>query len=284
MGRTTAPELPVRVLKKVTPTVGMFQTEGAQLAYELDSRGLGDSAPVFVQMHGLTSSAWREHRAGLDVTGELTGCRVLRYDARGHGFSTGRPVPYDYVWPRLASDLLALLDHVAPDQRVHAAGPSMGTATLLYAALADPERFATVTLMVPPTAWETRLAQSESYRASADLVEEEGIGAFVRVSQSVLPPPALADRPKEKVPAVSQELLPSIFRGAAMTDLPPKEQVAGLRIPAQILAWVDDHAHPVSTAEELHRLLPVSQLSIAETPEDLQTWPRRTARFVEQYS
>lgn len=257
----------------------MFQTVGATLAYELTG---DDGAPLFVQMHGLTSSAWREHRAGLDVTGRLRDFRVLRYDARGHGSSTGRAVPEDYVWPQLADDLLALLDTVAPGVAVHTGGPSMGAATQLYAALKAPERFASLTLLVPPTGWETRRGQAGHYEESAALVENDGIGAFIRVGESVLPPPALADRTKERVPAVSQELLPSIFRGAALTDLPPKEQLAQLKIPVQILAWVDDHAHPVSTAEQLQRLIPGAQLAIAETPEDLQTWPDRVARFVQR--
>lgn len=258
--------------------MGIFQTDGAKIAYEISGEG-----PTFVQMHGLTSCASREHRVGLDMSASLKDFRVLRYDARGHGSSTGRSVPGDYLWPQLAEDLLALLDKLAPGEQVHAAGPSMGSATLLHAALKDPARFNSLSLLVPPTAWESRPAQTDSYRRSAELVEEHGIGAFVRVGGSVLPPPALADRPKERVPAVSQELLPSIFRGAAMTDLPPKEQIAGIRVPTQVLAWVDDHAHPVSTAEELHRLLPEAHLAIAETPEDLSTWPARTADFVTSY-
>lgn len=256
-----------------------FQTQGAKLTYELSE---GDG-PLFVQMHGLTSSAWREHRSGLDVTGQLEGLRVLRFDSRGHGSSTGRAVPDDYLWPRLAEDLLALLDSVAPGEQVHAGGPSMGAATQLHAALQDPQRFASLSLLVPPTAWQTRSEQSDSYVKSAQMVEDQGIGAFIRVGQSVLPPPALSDRPKERVPAVSQELLPSIFRGAALTDLPDPEQLAHLSIPVQVLAWVEDHAHPVSTAEQLHRLIRQSELSIAETPEDLRTWPGRVARFVDRH-
>lgn len=256
-------------------TVGLFQTAGAKLAYEISGDG-----PTFVQLHGLTSCASREQRAGLDMTLSLADCRVLRYDARGHGSSTGRAVPEDYLWPRLAEDLLDLLDEVAPGQKVHAAGPSMGAATLLYAALRDPQRFSTLTLLVPPTAWETRAGQADTYQRSAALVEDQGIGAFVRVGRQVLPPPALADRPKERVPAVSQELLPSIFRGAGITDLPTPEQIAALEVPTLILAWVDDYAHPVSTAEELHRLIPRSELQIAETPEELDSWPRRVANFI----
>lgn len=267
--------------KKVNDTaVAIFQTAGAKLAYEVEGKGSG---PLFVQMHGLTSSAWREHRAGLDVTGQLEGFRVLRYDSRGHGFSTGRAVPEDYLWPQLAEDLLELLDAVAPGEQVHTGGPSMSAATQIYAALKDPERFASLSLLVPPTAWATREAQTDQYLRSAALVEDHGIGAFVRMGESILPPPALADRPRERVPAVSQELLPSILRGASMTDLPPAEEVAQVAVPLQILAWVDDHAHPVTTAEKLNRLHPDSQLSIAETPEDLATWPARVAAFVQRH-
>lgn len=257
--------------------VGTLRTAGATLAYEVT----GDlNAPLFVQTHGLTSSAWREHRAGLDVTGRLGGFRVLRYDARGHGSSTGRAVPEDYLWPQLADDLLALLDAVAPGQKVHCGGPSMGAATQLYAALKSPERFCSLTLLVPPTGWATRREQAAHYETSASLVEDQGIGAFIRVGESVLPPPALADRPRQRVPAVSQELLPAIFRGAGMTDLPAKDLLRQLELPVQILAWAGDHAHPVSTAEQLQRLIPGAQLAIAETPEDLETWPEQVARFV----
>ena len=65
-----------------------------------------------------------------------------------------------------------------------------------------------------------------------------------------------------------------------MTDLPSPEQLRELAVPTLILAWVDDYAHPVSTAEKLHQLIPGAQLQIAETPEELDTWPRRVARFI----
>ncbi|MGQ7787601.1 alpha/beta fold hydrolase [Nesterenkonia sp. K-15-9-6] len=262
--------------------MGTFRTDGASLSYDLSAPEPTD-AGTFVQLHGLTSCGSREQRAGLDMAGRLQGTRVLRYDARGHGSSTGRDRAEDYRWPRLAEDLLALLDALAPGEQVHAAGPSMGAATLLHAALADPDRFATLTLLVPPTAWQTRAAQAENYRRSAQLVEDHGIGAFVRIGAQVLPPPALADRPREQVPAVSQELLPAIFRGAALTDLPAADQIARLQIPTQILAWEDDPSHPVSTAEELHRLIGGSTLGVAATPEDLATWPGRTAAHVEAH-
>ncbi|MDO5493933.1 MAG: alpha/beta hydrolase, partial [Nesterenkonia sp.] len=61
------------------------------------------------------------------------------------------------------------------------------------------------------------------------------------------------------------------------------ERLRRLDVPCQLLAWTDDAAHPLSTAEELHRLLPDSTLEVAETPEQLRTWPRRTAEFMARH-
>ena len=144
-----------------------FDVPGARLQTEYSNEG---GHPV-VQLHGLTSSLERDRVLDLDLGRGLSGTRLLRYDARGHGRSTGRPVADDYRWPRLAQDLLALLDVWFPGERVHGVGPSMGCATLLHAALLDPGRFSGLTLMVPPTAWETRAAKAHDYERSAEAVE-----------------------------------------------------------------------------------------------------------------
>lgn len=76
----------------------------------------------------------------------------------------------------------------SPGEQVHTGGPSMGAATQICAALKDPQRFASLSLLVPPTAWATRSAQTDQYLRSAELVEDHGIGAFVRMGESMLPP------------------------------------------------------------------------------------------------
>ncbi len=40
-----------------------------------------------------------------------------------------------------------------------------------------------------------------------------------------------------------------------------------------MLAWTEDPAHPVSTAESLISLVPDSRLVLARTPSDVATWP-----------
>ena len=245
-----------------------FEVPGADLAVALSDEG---GHPV-VQLHGLTSSRARDRVLNLDLGRGLSGTRLLRYDARGHGRSTGRKVPQDYQWQNLADDLLRLLDHWFAGEQVHGVGPSMGAATLLHAASREPDRFAGLTLMVPPTVWETRPAQAIGYEAAAQLIEIEGVDAFLASARGGTPPPATVGAP-ETVPDVPDALLPSLFRGAALSDLPAPEAVARVDVPTTILAWVDDASHPMSTAESLATLLPKATLTVAHTPTDVETWP-----------
>lgn len=246
-----------------------FVVPGAELAVELSDEG---GHPV-VQLHGLTSSRSRDRVLNLDLGRGLSGTRLLRYDARGHGKSTGRKVPQDYRWESLAEDLLQLLDKWFPGEQVHGVGPSMGAGTLLHAAAREPDRFAGLTLMVPATAWETRPAQAVNYQVAAEFIENEGVGAFIAVARGAIPPPATVGAP-ETVPDVADALLPSLFRGAALSDLPAREAVTRIDAPTTILAWVDDPAHPMSTAESLAALMPRSTLTVAHTPADVETWPQ----------
>jgi 3-oxoadipate enol-lactonase len=248
--------------------VSGFAVPGAELDVELSDEG---GHPV-VQLHGLTSSRSRDRVLDLDLGRGLSGTRLLRYDARGHGRSTGRPDPAHYRWDNLADDLLRLLDHFFPAEQVHGVGPSMGTATLLHAAVREPARFSGLTLLVPPTAWETRVAKGDDYRAAAQLIEEQGLDAFLEAGRLAPVPPATAGLPDTQ-PDVDVSLLPALFRGAAASDLPSAEDVARITVPTTILAWTDDPAHPLSTAEALLALLPSATLEVAATRADLETWP-----------
>ena len=258
--------------------VSDFEVPGASLACELSDEG----GHAVVQLHGLTSSRSRDRLLDLDLGRGLSGTRLLRYDARGHGRSTGRAEPDDYRWHRLADDLLRLLDEHFPDEQVHGVGPSMGTATLLHAAVREPERFSGLTLLVPPTAWATRAAKGDDYRAAALLIEQQGVDVFVEAGRLAPVPPATAGLPETR-PDVDVDLLPSLFRGAAASDLPSAEQIATIDVPTSILAWVDDPAHPLSTAIALVDLMPSATLTVAETRADLETWPALLAADVARH-
>lgn len=252
-----------------------FAVPGAELDVELSDEG---GHPV-VQLHGLTSSRARDRILDLDLGRGLSGTRLLRYDARGHGRSTGRPEPGDYRWNTLAEDLLRALDAWFPGEGVHGVGPSMGAATLLHAAVLDPDRFSGLTLLLPPTAWDTRVERAEHYRRDAALIEDEGVAAFVAGDVHV-PPPAAVGVPAT-APDVPDRLLPSVFRGAALSDLPEPGRLSTIAVPVSILAWIDDPAHPLSTAEHLARVIPGAALSVARTPAEVASWPLRLAADVD---
>lgn len=255
-----------------------FEVPGAQLALEYsDEHG----HPV-VQLHGLTSSRDRDRQLDLDLGRGLNGTRLLRYDARGHGLSTGLPMAAAYRWQNLAVDLLLLLEEWFPGERVHGVGPSMGCATLLHAASLDSGRFSGLTLMVPPTAWETRAAKSADYLAAAELIEEQGIEVFLRSGKDLPTPPATAGTP-DTVPDVSAELLPWVFQGAALSDLPTPHHLRTIEVPSTILAWIKDPAHPLSTAHALARLLPQASLHVAHTRAEVNQWPLLLSRDVARH-
>jgi pimeloyl-ACP methyl ester carboxylesterase len=155
----------------------------------------------------------------------------------------------------------------------------MGTATLLHAVTVAPERFDRLVLTCPPTAWASRAAQAEVYRAGATFAERNGKDAFVAGMRALPPPPVLAELPEAPVD-IDEALLPAVLRGAASSDLPAPEAIAGIRLPTLILAWAGDPGHPVSTAERLHALVPGSVLHVARTPDELRTWGERAARFL----
>lgn len=245
-------------------------------------------ARAFLWGHGLTSS-----RAEEDTTGLLgrwpfpeDAVRRVRYDARGHGKSTGPADPMAFRWDVLAQDQLALADALGIDRYV-AGGASMGCATALHAAVLAPERVEALVLVIPPTAWEARPAQRALYEAGADLIEQEGMDAFAEVSAQAPPPMLFANlgldwaaQARRRAQAFDGAVLPSILRGAAASDLPTPEQVAAIDVPALVLAWTGDATHPVETAVRLGELLPQAELSVADSLRDVLSWSERVVSFV----
>ncbi|MEU9233895.1 alpha/beta fold hydrolase [Streptomyces subrutilus] len=257
-------------------TEGRFRHRGAELVY--DDAGAG---PLAVYAHGGFVSQAVERRMDLfDWAPVLrAGRRLVRYDARGHGRSTGRPLAADYTYASLADDLLSLLDHLGAADRVDAIGASMGCGTCLHAAARAPDRFSRLVLLLPPTAWATREAYARANRAAADTVEREGAAHWLAARGDPHRPAVVADVP-EFPPTPPEPILPSILRGLARSDLPPPATLAALRCPTLILTWVGDRGHPVSTATALAGCLPDAELHLSRTRADVRTWGPRIADFV----
>jgi pimeloyl-ACP methyl ester carboxylesterase len=238
------------------------------------------SGRPFLWAHGLTSSIAAERDGGLF---QWEDGDVVRYDARGHGRSPAGSSSSDYEWPSLANDFLAVADEVGLGSFV-AGGASMGCATVLYAALAAPERVAALVLAIPPTAWETRAAQREVYEKSAGFLAKRGMDAYLEATRA-LPanPPWSASRREARLAHVARmdpDVLATILRGAAASDLPPREAVANITCPTLVLAWEDDPGHPMSTATDLVAAIPDAELSVASSFEHAAAWPSVVSSFL----
>ena len=270
------------MLRGVGEVTGTVDVGGVPIAVE--DRG-GPGRPL-VWAHGLTSGRGHEDVTGLFRMADAPGLRVVRYDAPGHGDSGGVPDDDAYRWDRLAEVLVAVQAAAGLD-RSAVGGASMGCATSLFAALAHPERVTALVLAVPPTAWASRPGQAELYRGAAALVADGGPAALAEVVRTSPVPPAYEGRAQRlyeasaaTVAAMPPDLLPHVLRGAAASDLPPPEALAGIAVPTLVLALAGDPTHPVASAEGLAAAVPGATLHVADDLDEVADWPRRTAEFL----
>ncbi|ADD44955.1 alpha/beta fold hydrolase [Stackebrandtia nassauensis] len=255
-----------------------FTHDNATIAYELK----GSGRPV-AYSHGVPLS--RAAVRGLDLfdfDALAKQHRLLTYDHRGHGQSTGRPVTEDYRFENFAADFLALLDELGIDEPLDFTGSSLGADTVLRTAITAPHRLRRLVLMIPPVAWDEVADQAKQwYFDTADIIENNGAAAWRKEAANAAPPPIFADYPKFRfTPDVSDALLPSVLRGVGSSDLPEPEAIAGIQHPVLILAWDTDPLHPVATAEKLRELLPHSTLHVSTTVADVKTWTDRITGFL----
>ena len=228
-----------------------------------------------------------EDGSGLFDWSDLPGIRVIRYDARGHGSSSGPLDPVAYTWRRLGADMLAVLTAAGVDHS-SIGGASMGCATAIYAALDDPERVDRLVLATPPTAWDTRRPQQDLYARTADLLERNGTAALVEVGRADAPPAVLGQvgdhlhrDSLERLATTDPHILRCVLRGAATSDLPAPELLAHITKPSLVLAWTDDPGHPLSTAELIAQSVPDCELHVAHDLDAVKRWPTLVGKFLD---
>ncbi|NOX31935.1 MAG: alpha/beta fold hydrolase [Actinobacteria bacterium] len=254
---------------------------GINVAWERAGAG-----PAFIWGHGLNNSRAAENEFGLvDQEALSVHMDVVRYDARGHGDTDLTTGVGDYNWDQLALDQFALADSLGVGSYI-AAGASLGAATALHAAVLEPERIEALVLVVPPTGWETRAAQARRYETMASIIDTMGVEPLVTGLDSVpVADPLLevadhSERQVRNLRSADPVRLAALLRGATTANLPDREAVAAVAVPALILAWSGDAGHPESSAHELGRLIEVSSVHIASTLDEMRTWTDRIVEFV----
>ncbi|WP_055585397.1 alpha/beta fold hydrolase [Streptacidiphilus griseoplanus] len=102
----------------------------------------GDHGPAVLLVHalGLDWRMWEPVMEQLAAAGR----RVFAYDVRGHGSAAGSPTPF--TMDDTARDLIGVLDALGVE-RAHVVGLSYGGGIAQTAAVAHPERFASLSLL-----------------------------------------------------------------------------------------------------------------------------------------
>jgi 3-oxoadipate enol-lactonase len=255
--------------------VAYVDRPGARIAYAVTG-GRSALPPVLVT-HSFLASRQLEDEVGIFDWSPVTalGKRLIRFDARGHGESSGGTDAEDYRWRALADDLLAVADTVTtPADPVDLIGESTGCGTVLWAVAREPDRFRRLVLVIPPTVRAERTGQGEIYQAAASLIELRGAAAWSRLVDH-FPPVPLLDRggwSRARGIPVELDVLPAVLRGAAASDLPPDEVLAALPHETLVLAWTTDVNHPTSSAEYLAHVLPNARIVIADDPDQVRGW------------
>ena len=251
---------------------------------EISVERFGDGVDL-VWGHGLGQSRELEDRRPI-IDWTCVAASVTRYDAIGHGRSDSVADLDRYRWDQLALDQLALADLLGVDRYV-AAGASMGCATALHAAVAEPDRILGLVLVIPPTAWETRATQTDMYEAGARIIETQGVEPVIRAGALTPPPDPFADDHDFRelgaagMRSWEPERLARVMRGAARAQLPQRREVSRIDCPTLILSWTGDAVHPTSTADELAGLIDGAEHHTARTRADLDSWTHRVSGFVD---
>jgi pimeloyl-ACP methyl ester carboxylesterase len=220
----------------------------------------GEGIPV-VLLHGLTAT--RRYVVMGSRALERAGHRVVAYDARGHGVSTGPDDPDAYDYDDLVDDLRAVMDDRGLERAV-LAGASMGAHTAVRMALDEPERVAGLVIATPAfDPEEDRDAGLARWDALSEGLRTGGVDGFVEAYGD----PQVPERWKETVEKVLRQRLSAHEHPGAVADalhaVPRSrpfeawDELAAIDVPAIVVASRDeaDPGHPYAVgaryAEEI---------------------------------
>jgi len=199
-------------------------------------------------------------------------CRVIRYDARGHGLS--HAPAGDYRIEQLAADALAILDALDVE-RAHLCGLSLGGTLGQWLALHAPERLLSLTLA--DTA--ARLGTAEGWQTRGDAARAGGTASIADMSVTRF----FSDRFRQSEPAIverfRQGLIATADQGfagccAVLRDGDFTADLGAIAVPTLVICGKDDVPTPPGDSEILAQgiagarlaLLDAGHLSSVEAP------------------
>jgi pimeloyl-ACP methyl ester carboxylesterase len=235
-----------------------FLHDGIGFNYEVFGKG---AAVVFC--HGLGGDLNQPR----DLVGRLDGCRLVVWDARGHGLTEPLGPARGFNFATFASDLHALLDHL-DIQRAVIGGISMGAGIAARFATDWPERVRALVLMRP--AWGNKPIP-DNLRLFPVVAEylgrfggEKGLGEFLKLpgpqslrKQSACTFDSLCQQ-FSKHKAIERHIrLKAMPNDCPVTDWSPVERCIA---PALVVGNDPDPAHPLRLARLWAQHLPNARL------------------------
>lgn len=241
----------------------------------LDSGDAGASAPgatPLVLLHGFTGAAatWADLLPALAAHR-----RVVALSLPGHGASDAPADPARHAAPRVAADVVAVMDALSLP-RVALLGYSMGGRVALHVALllaaTAPGRLAALLLeSASPGIADAaaRAARRAADDALADDIERDGVPAFVARwerlplwdSQHALPPSTRQRLRAQRLSNDARGLANSLRGAGAGATAPLHDRLREIRVPTLLLCGALDTKY-VAIAGEMVTALPRATLSI----------------------
>jgi pimeloyl-ACP methyl ester carboxylesterase len=255
--------------------VAEFSVESAGVT--LAGEEAGEGTPV-VLLHGLTAT--RRYVVMGSRALERSGHRVVTYDARGHGASTGAEDADAYDYDDLVEDLRAVMDHRGIDRAV-LVGASMGAHTAVRMALDHPERVAGLVIATPAfDPDEDREAGLERWDALSEGLRTGGVDGFVEAYGD----PQVPEQWKETIDKVLRQRLGAHEHPDAVADalhaVPRSrpfeswDELGEIAVPTVVVASRDeaDPGHPYAIGERYAEAIPDAELRSEEPGSSPLAW------------
>ena len=202
----------------------------------------GDGEPV-IFLHGnwATAAWWEPTLARLPA-----GYRGLAPDLRGRGETTGPDT--DYSIAALAGDLLAFADSLGL-ARLHLVGHSLGAAIALQAALENPTRVLTLTVVAPP--WPDGMPEELNLPDRQRMLKDQP--EFFAQALKFMAPTAPDDAYWRRLVEAgrTQSIEVSIANLDALCAWRPGDRLAAITAPTLVLGGTLD---PLTTAAVVERM------------------------------
>ena len=219
-----------------------------------------------------------------DLIGPMEGARIILYDNRGHGRTTGALDPAKLNFDAMADDMAAVLDHLGIESAV-VGGVSMGAGISIAFWRRHRERARALILSRP--AWLNRpypvnlMVLGEIAKLFDELGPEaalphvEKLAAFASMRKSF---PEAASALMQNLENAKDSRVAMTYRTIlASVPFGDFSNFASLRVPALVLANHDDPIHPFELAERLAAGIPGS--TFQEFPSKHQSFAEHQEGF-----